>query len=305
MADHPQLPFDAPEDDPVSVYFASGLTGLNRDQLSIVELVSGLLSEFCADALIKVHQPVLHTGPQEHPELTPGEVHAADYAKVISSDALILLADFPSWGGGIELVWAERLRIPVLLLVRDPQSASRLLRGSIADLQVDIWRFHNDLRDAWKSFFLNRKQQLETHRRLRADRQLLWGPTIARLRHAYDELSPAQRLEVVAVAQIVDRRIAEMLSSPFAFAEASIDEIQALTGALGLPTSWLLPGEPQVSLPAKSLAALQNASELATWTGSKTLSLLRRAHVELARGGTRRLTFNESQDWIDFAGDGH
>jgi hypothetical protein len=300
VAEQAELPFEAPEDDPVSVYFASGLTGLGEDQLSIVELVSGLLSEFCSEKEIRVHQPVLTTDPVSHPKLTPEQVRSADYQRVTSSDALIVLADFPSWGGGIEVTWAERLRLPMLVLARREKSVSRLLRGTTADVQVCTWRFHGDLREAWKSFFLSRQGQMEAHRRVRAARQILWGPTLARFSVAYGRLSADQQSEVSAVAQLTARRIEEMLASPLAWSEASMDEVLALAGALNLPTAAALPGEPQVELNALSLSALQNAAELSGWSGTATMGVLRRAQVELARGGTRRLSFNEPQDWIDF-----
>jgi len=303
MAEQSQLPFNAPTDDPVSIYFASGLTSLNSDQHSIVELVSGLLAEFCSDQKICVHQPVLHTDPANTPDLTPEQVRQIDHEKVASSDALIVLADFASWGGGMEIVWAERLRLPMLLLARDHESISRLLRGSTADVHIHEWRNHNDLRAAWHGFFLGRKSQLEAHRRLRADRQMMWGPTVARIREAFDELASDKRNELYAVAQLSDRRVAELLSSAVIWAEASMDEVQALTGALGLPSSTYVAGDAAVSVSTRDLAALQHASELERWSGSKTIDLLRKAELELARGGTRRLRFSAPEDWVDFEHD--
>lgn len=133
------LSFDAPLDDPVAAYLASGLTSLNEDQITIVELVSGLIAGFCSQAGVVVHQPVLHTHPKDHSHLTPSEIHDADFAKVIESDVIIAIGDFASWGAGIELAWAERLRMPVLMFVRrdawypgsskEPAPTSRLLNG--------------------------------------------------------------------------------------------------------------------------------------------------------------------------------
>ncbi len=133
MGDPQQLQFDAPLEDPVSVYLASGLTSLNDDQITIVELVSGLIGGYCGDAEVLVHQPVLHTHPKDHGALSAEEVHAKDFARVTESDAVIAIGDFASWGAGKELVWAERLRTPVLVLLRKGCSMSRLVVGSTGD----------------------------------------------------------------------------------------------------------------------------------------------------------------------------
>lgn len=60
MTEQQTLTFDAPSDEPVAIYLASGLTALNDDQLTVVELVSGLVAGFCSEANVMVHQPVLH-----------------------------------------------------------------------------------------------------------------------------------------------------------------------------------------------------------------------------------------------------
>lgn len=83
MAEALTLRFDVPADDPVTVYLASGLTALNDDQITIVELVSGLLGGYCAEMDVRVHQPVLHTHPSDHSDLSDLEVHAKDFASVI------------------------------------------------------------------------------------------------------------------------------------------------------------------------------------------------------------------------------
>ena len=75
MSEQQTIRFDAPPDDPIAAYLASGLTSLNEDQLTIVELVSGLVAGFCSDAGVIVHQPVLHTHPADHGDTPPAKVH--------------------------------------------------------------------------------------------------------------------------------------------------------------------------------------------------------------------------------------
>jgi hypothetical protein len=133
---------------------------------------------------------------------------------------------------------------------------------------------------------------------------MLWGPTVARIREALRDVPSDLRLEICGVAQLSERRVEELLSSPMLWAEASMDEVQALTGALGLPSSAYLAGDTAVSISARDLSALQHAASLESWSGTKAIGLLRRAEVELARGGTRRLRFSSPADWVDFDHDG-
>lgn len=299
MHEQQQLRFDAPSDEPVAIYLASGLTALNDDQLTVVELVSGLVAGFCSAANVMVHQPVLHTHPRDHAALAPEEVHAKDYQRVTESDAIIAIGDFPSWGAGKELVWAERLRTPVLVLLRDGREMSRLVTGTTGDIEIARWRFHDDIREAWTTYFTKRKAQLEAHRRLRSGRQQLWMPTLITIRSAFDDLSEAEQMEVAAIAHLGIRRVHELLSGPIAIAESSADELQAFVNALGLPSTIATAGPQPHSLPPRALSALATASELNGWDGRHAVELLQRATAELAKGGTRRLSFNEPVDWLD------
>ncbi len=190
------------------------------------------------------------------------------------------------------------------MLLRRNAAVSRLVVGTTGDIEVHEWRFHTEVREIWKTYFLRRKAQLEGHRRIRAARAMLWGAPLGRMLAAYRSLDEHDRITVAATAQLTPRRITEMLRSPLALAEASLDEVTALSGALGLPSTVVQPGEAISALPARALAALQGASELQGWSGSETVALLRSATVELAKGGTRRLVFNTPADWIAFAGDG-
>ncbi len=301
MSNQQQLQFEAPTEDPVSAYLASGLTSLNEDQITIVELVSGMIAGFCGDAGVMVHQPVLHTHPKDHGSLSAEEVHAKDFASVTESDVVIAVGDFASWGAGKELVWAERLRTPILLLLRKGRSMSRLVVGSTGDVEVAEWRFPDDLREVWTSYFVKRKAQLEAHRRMRATRRRLWTPTLLTLRSSFDLLAPEEQRELAAIAHLSPRRVHEILSAPGALAESSVDELHAFANAMSLPSTAIAPGATLPAPAPRALSALATASELEGWDGRRTVELLQRATAELAKGGTRRLSFNEPADWIDLA----
>ncbi len=245
--------------------------------------MSGLVAEFCSEAGVIVHQPVLHTHPKDHDGLSPAEIHDADFLKVIESDVVIAIGDFASWGAGKELAWAERLRTPVLMLLREDRTVSRLVAGTSADIEVVKWRFHDDIREAWTTYFVKRKAQLEDHRRLRSARTNLWSAPLTTIRTAYEHLDGPAREEVAAVSRLTQRRIDEILISPLTLAQASLDEAQALVNALELPSVTAAPGENPPSLAPRSLSALATASELQCWAGREAMELLQQATTELAK----------------------
>jgi hypothetical protein len=74
MSKPQQLVFEAPTDDPVSAYLASGLTCLNEDQITIVELVSGMIAGFCSEAGVMVHAPAVCTRSSALPARSPSPV---------------------------------------------------------------------------------------------------------------------------------------------------------------------------------------------------------------------------------------
>jgi len=97
--------------------------------------------------------------------------------------------------------------------------------------------------------------------------------------------------------------VREIISSPLTLAHASLDEALALVNALGLPSGTLFPTGSQPAMSSKGLSALATASELEGWSGDQAIKLLQKASIELARGGTRRIAFNEAADWIAFEND--
>jgi hypothetical protein len=120
-----------------------------------------------------------------------------------------------------------------------------------------------------------------------------------RLRGTFDLLAPEGQQEVAAIAHLSPRRVHE--SAPGALAESSVDELHALANASSLPSTAIAPGDSLPGFAPRALSALATASELEGWDGRQTVEQLQRATAELAKGGTRRLLFNEPADWIDFA----
>jgi hypothetical protein len=91
-----------------------------------------------------------------------------------------------------------------------------------------------------------------------------------------------------------------MLSSVHALALASINEIIALSSALGLGLDELLAAQRLPELSARELSALRMAAKEFELSGVEVLDLQMRARIELAKGGIRRLPLVSPADWIDF-----
>lgn len=250
MTEQQCLQFDAPPEDPVAAYVASALTGLDADQDAIVRLVSETIADYCAQNGILVHQPAIHTHPVDHESLKSDEVHDTDFRKVLESDVIVAIGDFPSWGAGKELAWAERLRTPILMFIREDRSVSRLIVGTPADIEIVTWHQVADIRDACSTYFTKRRHQLEAQRRLRVGRRRLWSPALQSICRAYDKLDESGRISIAATARLSDRRVREVISSPLNLAHASLDEALALVNALRLPSSTLLPTGSPPQLPS-------------------------------------------------------
>lgn len=85
--------------------------------------------------------PHEHFDPVAHAHFTPEDVKRAEKEIVCEqTDFLFLVAIEPSWGGGIEVGWAEDRGIPIFVLAPkekfESRKLSRLLRGCATKLET-------------------------------------------------------------------------------------------------------------------------------------------------------------------------
>ncbi len=86
--------------------------------------------------------------PKQNVVATPEEVYAFERAQIMErTSVLIVVADEPSWGGGMEVGWADEKRIPIIMLRSG--GVSRLLRGTRA-LHRDL--VYTTIEDALRQF---------------------------------------------------------------------------------------------------------------------------------------------------------
>ena len=217
---------------------------------------------------------------------------------MIESDVIIAIGDFASWGAGKELAWAERLRTPVLMLIRKGRSMSRLVTGTSGDIVMAEWRYPNDIREVWSTYFVKRRAQLEAHRRLRAGRRRIYANVAAdpcRLRWPRRR----GRTEVAAIAHLRPRRVEEILSTAGALAEASADELQALVNVLGLPSITAVPGSSPPSLPLRALSPLPPPPSLRGGRVGRRSSCCSVRRQNWRKAAPVGGPFNEPADWVD------
>jgi len=114
---------------PLKAYLASALTGLEKDQRSLIFHLSDIVSTICEKHGINLYEPRKKTDPVHHPEVHDTKVFTTDREGVLASDLLIYLSHFPSTGAGQELDFAYNAMLPIIVISRDEDTVSRMVTG--------------------------------------------------------------------------------------------------------------------------------------------------------------------------------
>jgi hypothetical protein len=158
---HLQLFQPQPAPLPLNAYFACALTGLASDQYKQMVELSEIIDEICQTDGIDLYQPRLHTDPVKHAKLPAESVFKIDKARVLGSDLLVHLCDYPSTGAGEELAMALDALLPILLISHSQTHLSRMVKG-IPGYKVEIeYTDHDSLRSELKNALLQIRPVLE------------------------------------------------------------------------------------------------------------------------------------------------
>ena len=131
----------------LNAYLASGLTGLSDAERAHLVRVSEVIEKVCRGLQIELFEPRLATDPIDHPDVSAAKVFASDRERVLRSDLVIHVADYPSTGSGEELDFALGALVPIILIARGDARVSRMVTG-IPALKLDItYSDVDDLRD--------------------------------------------------------------------------------------------------------------------------------------------------------------
>ena len=131
----------------LNAYLASGLTGLSTDDRAHLARVSQAIEKVCRGLEIDLFEPRLATDPVDHPDVPAAEVFANDREKVLRSDLVIHVADYPSTGSGEELDFALGALVPIVIVARGESRVSRMVTGIPALKLAITYRDVDDLRD--------------------------------------------------------------------------------------------------------------------------------------------------------------
>jgi len=106
------------------VYISGALT--NASEKGFYEA----LGEVVEVAKYTAYIPHKHTDPDKNPDATPKEVYDTDKKVVEESCLVILCANNPSFGTGMEAEIASAAGIPILVLAREDVRVSRMILGA-------------------------------------------------------------------------------------------------------------------------------------------------------------------------------
>jgi transcriptional regulator with XRE-family HTH domain/nucleoside 2-deoxyribosyltransferase len=113
----------------LEAYLACALTGLNAEQRRHAFLVSDIVDAVCQELEIDLYQPRKATDPVNHTDVSAEQVFQIDKERVLSSDLVIHICDYPSTGSGEELDFALAALIPIVLLSHAETRVSRMVTG--------------------------------------------------------------------------------------------------------------------------------------------------------------------------------
>lgn len=303
-------------DEPVPlVYLACRLTSITGEQRKLLDSWCTLIEQAVTDAAagsankwdIAIHIPFAWSAPWSDSR-SPDAVYKLNSTTVGSCSAVIILnVDGGGLGVGQEFAWASALRMPILLLHPADQPPSRQAVGTPADVTVVGFTDATRLTEAVKAFLRQQRQVIEDWRRRSDSLDVALMPlreTIAEHWHVLDEIG---RQRVESESRVHRARIVQLIEDDHALAGASMSEILAIVGALEIDASTILASPPMPDLNARQREALGVAADEYEWRGADVLTIETRARLELARGGTRRLSLATPADWVQFRQqtDGH
>ena len=294
------------------IYLASPISSLAGEQREEIVRDCALIkvtAEAYADTAeppwgLRVHVPCLESSPWEAPDISPEQVFDDNFSLVTErADALIVHG---GWGGSVgagqEFAWACAVRLPTLFLHKRGQPVSRQVQGTPIDLEIVEFGSGLELIDAIADYVRRRRHAIQTHATQRSDRLIGLHGLHDRLQESWSTLDPSSKQAAMAIARLHPRRVEILLSGPGSLRPASIDEVLALSGALGIDAGRHLTGETMTRLTQDQLRALETAAAEYEWTAADTLALVREAETELAKGGTRRFPLVTPDDWDRFRG---
>lgn len=302
-----ELPPPGDEGNPL-IYVASALTHLDEQGHLLIDAWSHIIRRGVTEDVrgssqpwvCRIHLPVSWSPPESPGE--PEQIYTMNSRIVREhADGLIVIGYLGgSLGAGQEFAWAVGLRMPILYVRPKDHLMSRQIEGTPADIRIVEFANSEELEDAARRFVRENRRILQDSYRRRQNRAAQFRPLGEALKAAWEGVGLGERQTVVGEGRLHERRIQELVGDPIALAGASLDEVAALSGALGLDIGRWLAAASLPDLDSRQLASLRTAATENDWNAEVALQLLQAARLELAKSGQRRLPLATPEDWAVF-----
>jgi hypothetical protein len=303
------LPLDGEDDGPIPlVYLACRLTNISSDLRKLLDSWCTHVQEAITEAAdesakrweVAVHAPIAWSAPWTD-QRPPEEIYQLNSTTVSGCSAVIILCvDGGGLGVGQEFAWAVALRLPILILHPHDLPLTRQALGTPGDLTIVGFTTAVHLANEVKAFLRKNRPVIEDWHRRRASLDLSLLPLRETIAERWHELSAVDKERVEAESRVHQQRIRQLTSDEHALAGASLSEILALLGAMGIESASIFAGPSIPELSGRQRDALGVAADEYEWRGAEVLALETRARLELARGGTRRMNLSTPADWVHF-----
>ena len=119
-----------PSSGPLQAYLACALMGLEEQERQLVFQLSDVVAVVCASLKIDLYEPRKKTDPVHNADVSSDIVFHLDRRKVLNSDLVIYLAQFPSTGAGEELDFAFTSLLPIVVVTTRTARVSRMVKGT-------------------------------------------------------------------------------------------------------------------------------------------------------------------------------
>jgi hypothetical protein len=290
------------------VYLACRLTNLTAEQRQLLDSWCTHIEQAVTDAAtdsdkpwnVSVHAPFAWSAPWNDRK-PDADVYKLNSGTVNACAAVIVLCiDGGGLGVGQEFAWATALRLPILLLHPAAHPPSRQALGTPGDVTVVAFVNATELTEAVKSFLRKNRSVIEDWKRRSDSLDVVFLPLRELLAARWSQLGEGDQRRVEAESRIHLRRRAQLIDEDHAIAGASMSEILALVGAMDIDAVNVLANPTMPDLSHRQRDALALATDEYEWGGAEALTLETRARLELARGGTRRLSLATPADWVQF-----
>lgn len=290
------------------VYLACRLTGLTTDQRKLLDSwcahIEQVVTETAAESENKwdvaVHIPFTWSAPWND-DRPPEDIYAFNSTAVSGCAAVIVLSiDGGGLGVGQEFAWAAAQRLPILLVHPKDQPPSRQAAGTPADLTIASFANASELAEAVRAFLSANRSIIEDWHRRTTSQTVALTPLRETLAERWHVMGAHDRKRIEAESRVHQRRISRLVDDDHALATATMSEILALIGAMDIDPTHIFATATMPDLTHRQREALGVAADEYEWSGADVLALETRARLELARGGTRRLSLATPADWVQF-----